>query len=77
MKSFQHAIKRRFSTFMDSFEHSILDHCMGNVSYAYTKFPPLTGYINDIAHLLDHATKINLTEKLATLEEKQEIKLFL
>ncbi|UNF46395.1 TPM domain-containing protein [Bartonella krasnovii] len=71
MKSFQHAIKRRF------FRHlwiplSILYLIIawGNVSYAYTKFPPLTGYINDIAHLLDHATKINLTEKLATLEEK-------
>ncbi|WP_208442133.1 TPM domain-containing protein [Bartonella raoultii] len=43
---------------------------LGNVAYAQSNFPPLTGYVNDMAHLLDNATKQDLTEKLAELEEK-------
>ncbi|MBX4336295.1 TPM domain-containing protein [Bartonella raoultii] len=41
-----------------------------NVAHAQNKFPPLTGYINDIAHLLDNAAKQDLTKKLAELEKK-------
>ncbi|MBB6159421.1 uncharacterized protein HNQ74_000847 [Bartonella doshiae] len=41
-----------------------------SVACSQTKFPPLTGYVNDMAHLLDHITKENLAKKLATLEEK-------
>lgn len=71
MKPFQHSIKRRFFLRLWvplSILYLII--ALGNVTYAHTKFPPLTGYINDMAHLLDHATKSNLTEKLAALEEK-------
>ncbi|WP_273758275.1 YgcG family protein [Bartonella sp. AU55XJBT] len=71
MKSFQHTIKRRFFRCLWiplSILYLII--AWGNVTHAHTQFPPLTGYINDIAHLLDHETKKNLTEKLATLEEK-------
>ncbi|WP_332060936.1 TPM domain-containing protein [Bartonella sp. CB74] len=42
----------------------------GGISYSQSKFPPLTGYINDVAHILDNETTENLTKKLATLEEK-------
>ncbi|MET3560298.1 uncharacterized protein ABID39_000990 [Bartonella japonica] len=42
----------------------------GNIACSQTQFPPLTGYVNDIAHLLDSATKKSLTEKLSKLEEK-------
>ncbi|WP_026088245.1 TPM domain-containing protein [Bartonella rattaustraliani] len=41
-----------------------------NIACSQTQFPPLTGYVNDIAHLLDNATKEHLTEKLAGLDEK-------
>ncbi|WP_039760427.1 TPM domain-containing protein [Bartonella queenslandensis] len=71
MKPFQHSIKRRFFLRLWvplSILYLII--ALGNVTHAHTKFPPLTGYINDMAHLLDHATKSNLTEKLAALEEK-------
>ncbi|WP_019218555.1 TPM domain-containing protein [Bartonella florencae] len=43
---------------------------LGNVSYAQSQFPPLTGYVNDVAHLLDNTIKQDLTKKLAELEEK-------
>ncbi len=43
---------------------------LGGSAYSQIKFPPLTGYVNDVAHLLDNATKQNLIEKLAELEEK-------
>ncbi|WP_175869433.1 TPM domain-containing protein [Bartonella gabonensis] len=71
MKPFQHSIKRRFFLRLWvplSILYLII--ALGNVTYARTQFPPLTGYINDMAHLLDHETKRNLTEKLAKLEEK-------
>lgn len=71
MKLFQHSIQRRtFLRLWVSLSILYLIIALGNVTYAHTKFPPLTGYINDMAHLLDHATQRNLTEKLATLEEK-------
>lgn len=43
---------------------------VGNIACSQTQFPPLTGYVNDVAHLLDNATKKSLTERLAELEEK-------
>ncbi|PIT68628.1 TPM domain-containing protein [Bartonella tribocorum] len=71
MKPFQRSIQCRFFLCLWiplSILYLII--ALGNVTYAHTKFPPLTGYINDTAHLLDHATKRNLTEELAALEEK-------
>ncbi|EYS94618.1 TPM domain-containing protein [Bartonella bacilliformis] len=41
-----------------------------NVAYSQTQFPILTGYVNDGAHLLDHTTIEDLTEKLDVLEKK-------
>ncbi|WP_208434855.1 TPM domain-containing protein, partial [Bartonella taylorii] len=41
-----------------------------NITYAQPQFPPLTSYVNDLAHLLDNATKQDLTVKLTELEEK-------
>ncbi|MFT4348662.1 TPM domain-containing protein [Bartonella bacilliformis] len=41
-----------------------------NIAYSQTQFPILTGYVNDGAHLLDHTTIEDLTEKLDVLEKK-------
>ncbi|MBB4076665.1 uncharacterized protein GGR08_000971 [Bartonella fuyuanensis] len=71
MKLFQHSIQRRvFLRLRVPLSILYLIIALENITYAHTKFPPLTGYINDMAHLLDHTTKKDLTEKLATLEEK-------
>ncbi|EJF86058.1 TPM domain-containing protein [Bartonella rattimassiliensis] len=71
MKPFQHSVQHSIFLRLWIFLSILyLIIALENVTYAHTKFPPLTGYINDIAHLLDPATKRNLTEKLATLEEK-------
>ncbi|CAK01820.1 TPM domain-containing protein [Bartonella tribocorum] len=71
MKLFQHSIQRRFFLRLwIPLSILCLIIALGNVTYAHIKFPPLTGYINDMAHLLDHATKKNLTEQLSALEEK-------
>ncbi|MDD9330851.1 MAG: TPM domain-containing protein, partial [Bartonella sp.] len=43
---------------------------LGSVACSQSKFPPLTGYVNDVAHLLDNTTKEELIKKLAALEEK-------
>lgn len=71
MKPFQRSIQRRFFLRLwIPFSILYLIIALGNVTYARTKFPPLTGYVNDMAHLLDHATKRNLMEQLAALEKK-------
>ncbi|WP_455479885.1 TPM domain-containing protein [Bartonella sp. B23] len=71
MKSFQCSIQRSvFPGLWALFYTLCLIVALESITYAQTKFPPLTGYINDVAHLLDNATKENLTEKLAVLEEK-------
>ncbi|WP_142416732.1 TPM domain-containing protein [Bartonella massiliensis] len=71
MKLFQHSIKRHiFVRLWISLSILYLIISFWDVTCAHTKFPPLIGYINDMAHLLDHTTKRNLTEKLATLEKK-------
>lgn len=70
MKLFRHSIQRNaFSYLWTLLSVFYLIIVLGNVAYAQSKFPPLTGYVNDVAHLLDNATKQNLTEKLAELEE--------
>ncbi|MCZ2204315.1 TPM domain-containing protein [Bartonella sp. A05] len=43
---------------------------LNSSAYSQIQFPPLTGRINDAAHLLDYATIQSLTKKLATLEKK-------
>ncbi|WP_208435869.1 TPM domain-containing protein [Bartonella phoceensis] len=71
MKSFRHSIQRNVFPFLWVLLSTLyLVIALGNITYAQTKFPPLTAYVNDVAHLLDNATKQNLTEKLAELEEK-------
>ncbi|WP_273757083.1 YgcG family protein [Bartonella sp. MM73XJBT] len=71
MKLFRHSIQRNVLLYLWTFLSALyLVIVLGNVAYAQSKFPPLTGYVNDVAHLLDNATKQNLTEKLAELEEK-------
>ncbi|WP_208439122.1 TPM domain-containing protein [Bartonella quintana] len=71
MKSFryftQHNVFPYLCAFM-SFLHLVA--ALGNVACSQTKFSPLTGYVNDVAHLLDNTTKENLTKQLAVLEEK-------
>ncbi|UNE53560.1 TPM domain-containing protein [Bartonella machadoae] len=71
MKSFRHPMQRNVFPCLWAFLSALcLVVALGSVTYAQIKFPSLTGYVNDVAHLLDHATKQNLTEKLAELEEK-------
>ncbi|MCZ2158272.1 YgcG family protein [Bartonella sp. 220] len=71
MKSFRHPIQRSVPPCLWAFLSALcLVVALGSVTYAQIKFPSLTGYVNDLAHLLDNATKQNLTEKLAELEEK-------
>ncbi|MET3589951.1 uncharacterized protein ABID23_001042 [Bartonella silvatica] len=71
MKSFRHFIQRSVFPFLWVFLNTLyLIIALENATYAQTKFPPLTGYVNDVACLLDNETKQNLTEKLAKLEEK-------
>ncbi|EJF79776.1 hypothetical protein MCO_00938 [Bartonella sp. DB5-6] len=71
MKSFRHSIQRNLFPYLWAFLSALyLVIVLGSVTYSQTKFPPLTGYINDVAHLLDNVTKKNLTEKLAALEEQ-------
>ncbi|EJF81748.1 Domain of uncharacterised function (DUF477) [Candidatus Bartonella washoeensis] len=67
----------RYSTQRVVFQHLLslisllyLVAVLGSVACSQNKFPPLTGYVNDVAHLLDDATKEDLTKKLAALEEK-------
>lgn len=71
MKLFQYSIQRIVFPCLWSFLSILyLIIALGNIVHAQSKFPPLTGYVNDVAHLLDSATKQDLTEKLAKLEEK-------
>ncbi|EJF90812.1 hypothetical protein ME1_00012 [Bartonella vinsonii subsp. arupensis OK-94-513] len=71
MKSFRHSMQRSVLPFLWAFLSALyLVIALGSVTYAQIKFPPLTGYVNDVAHLLDNTTKQNLTEKLTELEEK-------
>ncbi|EJF93466.1 YgcG family protein [Bartonella taylorii] len=71
MKPFRHSMQRSVFPCLWAFLSALyLVIALGSVAYSQTKFPPLTGYINDVAHLLDNATKKNLTEKLAVLEEQ-------
>ncbi|ENN94328.1 TPM domain-containing protein [Bartonella vinsonii] len=71
MKSFRHSMQRSVFLSLQAFLSALcLLVALGCVTYAQTKFPPLTGYVNDVAHLLDNTTKQNLTEKLTELEEK-------
>ncbi|AGF75759.1 TPM domain-containing protein [Bartonella vinsonii] len=71
MKSFRHSIQRSVFLSLQAFLSALcLLVALEYVTYAQTKFPPLTGYVNDVAHLLDNTTKQNLIEKLTELEEK-------
>ncbi|GAA5109233.1 YgcG family protein [Bartonella jaculi] len=71
MKSFRYSSQRIVFIQLWAFICSLyLVAALGSIACSQTKFPPLTGYVNDVAHLLDNATKENLTKKLAALEEK-------
>ncbi|GAA4666095.1 TPM domain-containing protein [Bartonella pachyuromydis] len=71
MKLFRHSIQHFVFPHLWSFLNILyLIIALGNIAYAQSKFPPLTGYVNDVAHLLDNATKHNLIEKLVEFEEK-------
>ncbi|WP_336294372.1 TPM domain-containing protein [Bartonella sp. CB169] len=71
MKLFRHSIQRNILSCLVNFLSTLyLVIALGSVAYSQTKFPPLTGYVNDMAHLLDKETKENLTKKLAALEKK-------
>ncbi|OLL54753.1 YgcG family protein [Bartonella henselae] len=71
MKFFQYFMQRSVFQYLLAFIGFLyLLTVLGGGACSQIKFPPLTGYVNDVAHLLDNATKQNLTEKLAELEEK-------
>ncbi|UTO27994.1 TPM domain-containing protein [Bartonella harrusi] len=71
MKAFRHPMQRSVFPCVWAFLSALcLVVALGSITYAQIKFPSLTGSVNDIAHLLDNATKQNLTEKLAELEGK-------
>ncbi|WP_455466719.1 TPM domain-containing protein [Bartonella sp. B39] len=71
MKPFRRSMQRSVFQCLWALVYTLcLVIALGSVACSQTKFPPLTGYVNDVAHLLDNETKENLTEKLAVLEEK-------
>ncbi|EJF80875.1 TPM domain-containing protein [Bartonella doshiae] len=71
MKLFRHSIRHSVFLYLWALMGILcLFFALKSVACSQTKFPPLTGYVNDMAHLLDHITKENLAKKLATLEEK-------
>ncbi|WP_406604373.1 TPM domain-containing protein [Bartonella gliris] len=71
MKSFRYSTQRIVFTYLLALAGLLyLVAAVGNVAYSQSKFPPLTGYVNDMAYLLDNTTKENLTKKLAELEKK-------
>ncbi|WP_273791580.1 MULTISPECIES: YgcG family protein [unclassified Bartonella] len=71
MKSFRYSLQRIVFPQLWAFICSLyLVAALGSIACSQIKFPHLTGYVNDVAHLLDNATKENLTKKLAALEEK-------
>ncbi len=71
MKPFRHSMQCSVFPRLWAFLSALyLVIALGSVAYSQTKFPPLTGYVNDVAHLLDNATKENLTERLSVLEEQ-------
>ncbi|WP_375693191.1 MULTISPECIES: TPM domain-containing protein [unclassified Bartonella] len=71
MKSFRYSLQRIVFPKLWAFICSLyLVAALGSIACSQIKFPHLTGYVNDVAHLLDNATKEDLTKKLAALEEK-------
>ncbi|WP_019221966.1 TPM domain-containing protein [Bartonella senegalensis] len=71
MKPFRYFIQRNVFTHLLAFiSFLFFVAASGDIACSQNKFPPLTGYVNDVAHLLDNATKQGLTDKLAELEEK-------
>ncbi|WP_375664707.1 MULTISPECIES: TPM domain-containing protein [unclassified Bartonella] len=71
MKSFRYSLQRIVFPQLWAFICSLyLVAALGSIACSQIKFPHLTGYVNDVAHLLDNATKEDLTKKLAALEEK-------
>ncbi len=58
MKPFRHSMQCSVFPRLWAFLSALyLVVALGSVAYSQTKFPPLTGYVNDVAHLLDNATK--------------------
>ncbi|MGF7157797.1 TPM domain-containing protein [Bartonella heixiaziensis] len=71
MKSFRYSLQHIVFPYLWAFICSLyLVAALGSIACSQTTFPPLTGYVNDVVHLLDNATKEDLTKKLAALEEK-------
>lgn len=71
MQLFQCSTQRNVFLYLWTFLSTLyLIIALGNITYAQSKFPPLTGYVNDVAHLLDNVAKQNLIKKLAELEDK-------
>ncbi|GAA5099473.1 TPM domain-containing protein [Bartonella acomydis] len=71
MKAFRHSIQRNVFLYLRTYLSILyLTIALVNVAHAQLQFPPLTGYVNDVAHLLDNTIKQDLTKKLAELEEK-------
>ncbi|WP_455481248.1 TPM domain-containing protein [Bartonella sp. B12(2025)] len=71
MKLFRYSVHRSVFLCLVAFLSTLYSLiALKSVAYSQTKFPLLTGYVNDVAHLLDNTAKENLTKKLAALEEK-------
>lgn len=71
MLPFRHSIQCSIFSYLWAFISLLcLVITLNSSAHSQTQFPPLTGHINDTAHLLDHATIQSLTKKLTALEEK-------
>ncbi|MCZ2328212.1 TPM domain-containing protein [Bartonella sp. F02] len=70
MTSVRHPIRRNIFPHLLALMGLLWMITLHDVAYSQSQFPLLTGHINDTAHLLDHATIRDLTEKLTEIEEK-------